>query len=93
MTEDEFDERFTLLVNNLPRGACQGEERFETFGHDHDFISSLPPDKVWTFMEGDDGNYRYVPGKHRVNRIYYVVTDPPWTDDLDEVVLDNLNED
>ena len=76
MTLNDFDSKFTLKVNELENGECFGEERFETYGVDLDFVRNYNQDHVWTFLEGDSGDY-LVSGFHWVNRIYYVITNEP----------------
>ena len=44
---------------------------------------------VWTVLEagdGDDGNWYASPGFHVVNRMGYVMTKKPWTDELRDAI-------
>lgn len=92
ITEKEFDEKFTLVKNEVPGGACEGEYRFETFGPDLEFILKQPDRHVWTCVEGDEG-WAYATGYHLVNRVYYLVTKEPWPPHLLEATLDVFEED
>lgn len=34
---------------------------------------------VWTVVDGDNGKLYLTPGKHLVNRLFYVICNTPWT--------------
>jgi hypothetical protein len=56
------------------------EDKFETYGNDLEFVLSVcktDPRKVWTLVDGDDGNLYIVDGYHLVNRINYFITKNP----------------
>jgi hypothetical protein len=56
------------------------EDKFETYGDDLEFVLSVcktDPRKVWTLVDGDDGNLYIVDGYHLVNRINYFITKKP----------------
>jgi hypothetical protein len=53
------------------------EDKFETYGDDLEFVRSVyntDPRKVWTLVDGADGNLYIVDGYHLVNRVNYFVT-------------------
>jgi hypothetical protein len=54
---------------------------FETYGDDLEYVMSQPSDKVWTWVDTDDGT-AIINGYHLVNRIGYFVTLLPWRDDV-----------
>lgn len=63
--------------------------RLETFGKDLEsvlFCLDYMPKKVWTAIEGDDGNVYYCAGFHYVNRLYYVISNEDYKS-CDEVYL------
>lgn len=39
-----------------------------------------PLNRVWTIVEGDDGNLWALTGYHVVNRLHYVITEEEWTE-------------
>ena len=58
-----------------------GADKFETYGRDLDYVRSVhdtDPRRVWTLVDGDDGNLYIVDGFHLVNRINYFVTELPF---------------
>jgi hypothetical protein len=64
------------------------EDKFETYGDDLEFVRSVcdaDPRRVWTLVDGDDGNLYIVDGYHLVNRINYFVTEVPFEGKFMEV--------
>jgi hypothetical protein len=58
-----------------------GSDKFETYGEELDYVRSVydvDPRRVWTLVDGDDGNLYIVDGFHLVNRINYFVTKVPF---------------
>ena len=56
------------------------EDKFETYGEELDYVLSIAnsdPDRVWTLVEGDDGNLYVTNGYHLVNRLNYFITKVP----------------
>lgn len=47
---------------------------------------------IWTALSCDEGMYA-APGFHRVNREYLLITETPWTDDVDDAVLFEYDDD
>ncbi len=82
LTEDEFDDRYPLVQNHInpTAGWASGEESgclFETYGDELEFIKRQYPRKVWTLVDGDDGELYIVSGLHLVNRIGYLLSRDP----------------
>ena len=50
---------------------------FETFGDEFAFVRRYDPDKVWTLVDGDDGDMYVVSGFHLVNRVGYLPSRDP----------------
>lgn len=86
LTDSEFYQNFTEVTNTVEDGEMNGEERFETYGADLEHVMSTPERNVWTCVDADGGLY-LLPGFHYVNRLYYVITEEEWTDDILEVKL------
>lgn len=78
ISEDAFAALFRPIANHLNANAtCDWGDGygtlFETYGEDLAFIQTQPPEKVWTWVSGDDGDY-ITSGFHFVNRVGYFVT-------------------
>jgi hypothetical protein len=76
--EDQFEEwesKYKPIENKLA-----GCDKFETYGEELDYVLSIAntePARVWTLVDGDDGNLYIVSGYHLVNRINYFITQNP----------------
>ena len=82
LTEDEFDDRYPLVQNHInpTAGWSFGEETgclFETYGDELEFVKRQDTRKVWTLVDGDDGELYIVSGFHLVNRIGYLLSTIP----------------
>ena len=69
ITEDEFDVRFPLVSNHLNPSAGWSYDNnrgclFETFGEELAFIKQQDVLKVWTLVDGDDGDLYVISGFH-----------------------------
>ena len=56
------------------------EDKFETYGEELDYVRSIAdtePRRVWTLVDGADGNLYIVDGYHLVNRVNYFITKEP----------------
>jgi hypothetical protein len=79
LTEDEFDVRFPLVTNHLNPSAGWGIGEsggclFETYGQEFDFVRQQHQRRVWTLVDGDDGDMYVISGLHFVNRIGYLIS-------------------
>jgi len=85
LTEDQFDEQFTLVENHLDNNASWGGAMFETFGEELDYVRMKAErgNNVWTIIEGDDDTMFIVNGVHFVNRIGYLITREEWTEETE----------
>ena len=82
LTEDEFDGRYALIPNHInpSAGWAYGESGgclFETHGEEFAFVRRQDRKKVWTLVDGDDGDMYLVNGLHFVNRIGYLLSRDP----------------
>ena len=93
LTEDQFEERYTLLVNHIDPNAswASGDENgclFETYGPELDFVRAQDPRCIWTVIDGDDGT-AIVSGYHLVNRIGYLISTEPAPEGVDiDITID-----
>jgi hypothetical protein len=88
MTHEEWEEEYVPVKNHLDDNASFDGCMFETY--DEEFVHVLrnaDDKKVWTYVEGDEGLY-LIPGLHFVNRLGYLITEKPYTDETIEVKLD-----
>jgi hypothetical protein len=89
---EQWIAKYRPVVNMFdPDASCDGF-MFETFGAEGDYVSKWADDRstegrVWTLIDGDDGESVIIPGCHWVNRIGYFVTEVPCDDEGMEVPL------
>lgn len=79
ISEDEFDDRYPLLLNHLnPHASWAFGDGpgclFESYGEELEFVRQQDPRTVWTLVDGDDGDQYLLSGFHFVNRIGYLVS-------------------
>lgn len=72
-----WEEEYKPITN--PLRPDEETTLFETYDSDYDFVAKADHDKVWTWVDGDDGTY-IIAGWHFVNRIAYYITEKPWSD-------------
>ena len=78
-TEDEFDDRVTLIPNHLNAAAgwtnASGQGcLFETHGDELEFVLRQDPQRIWTLLDDEYGELYLLSGCHYVNRIGYLLT-------------------
>ena len=47
-----------------------------------DIPADVPFDRIWTMIDGDGIYTHLTSGVHVINRLGYMVSDVPWTDDV-----------
>ncbi len=96
LTEDDFEEKYTLS-EDLPCDCfSEGSGRFETFGADLETVKAVlatNPKRVWTLVNGDEHDW-IVAGYRVVNRESYIITDEDYESEeeeyqREEIVMDN----
>ena len=85
ITEDEFYEQFETVENHLDENASYSGCMFETYGEELDYVFELSKKekRVWTIVETDSDERFYITGFHRVNRIGFLVTTEPYTEEME----------
>jgi hypothetical protein len=86
ITENQWLAEFKPLPNPIDAscgydygaGCCL----VETFGKHLDYLRSIPENRIWTVMDNDDGNPCISSGMSFVNRLGYIVTENPFTEDV-----------
>ena len=78
--EDQFEawhNQYQPIQNHFdPNEGC----KFETYGEELDYVLKIAytePKRIWTLVDGDDGNLYITSGYHLVNRINYFITHNP----------------
>jgi hypothetical protein len=99
MEFEDWAERYNPDVNHLDPDASFQDENgigimFETFGSELEYvlkIANTEPNRVWTYMDGDEGTF-IGNGYHLVNRIGYFITEKPCDFEFMEVPIDSYDE-
>ena len=81
MTYDDFIEKYKPITNYIDDNASFNGWMFETYGDELEAVKISHPNKVWTIVEGDDGEFYVSNGYHYVNRQGYFITEVPYEDD------------
>ena len=79
ITEDQWATTYKPQTNHLRPDSSWLGCMYETYGDEADYVFSLPEEKVWTYIDGDNGTF-LVAGRTYVNRIGYLVCEVPWKD-------------
>lgn len=90
MTEDQFFDHYKPVLNHLNPDAPETGHMFETYGQELDFVVSQDANKIWTLVDGDNGNIFYMAGYHLVNRIGHFVTEVPWETGDEEIECEGV---
>lgn len=82
MSFDKWAETFKPIANTITPNAPYDGTMFETYGADLTEVLIVADGKhshlrVWTLVEGDEGDWVIVDGYHRVNRMGYFITAKP----------------
>jgi hypothetical protein len=64
---------------------------FETYGEEVEFVRNYDPKYVWTNVQGDECDL-IVAGYAYVNRLSYYITEIPWENEEDYVLISVENE-
>lgn len=94
LTEEQFDNQFELSINHIDDNASFDGNMFETFDEELTFVREMAKEnRVITIIEGDEDvenefgeptlNMFYVSGMHLVNRIGYLITKEPITEEFE----------
>ena len=82
---DAWESKYKPIKNHISGGDYGGDDKFETYGEELEFVRAQDPRCIWTLVDGDDGNLYIVNGYHFVNRINYFVTLVPFEGEFLEV--------
>jgi hypothetical protein len=82
---EEWESKFKPITNHIDKGASFDGLMFETYGEDlchvllfaNGYMGKAGGRKVWTLVEGDEGEPVIVEGYHLCNRLGYFITAKP----------------
>lgn len=97
---DDFIEDYGLIPYvdpdatspSLLRGDVELRCGIETFGRHLEYAKSRPRSCIWTLIE-EDGAMYIVPGSRLVNRIVYLESARPWSDEEEVFLYAEFSED
>jgi len=70
---------FEIFINKYaPHMFDRNIKQYDTHD-DWTTVNNTDYHYVWTVVDGDNGNCYLSPGKHLVNRLFYVICNKPWT--------------
>jgi hypothetical protein len=81
---DEWATKFKPKTNHFHNQEYY--RMYETYGEEVEYVKSIHPNFVWTYVDGDMSSY-IVAGMAYVNRIGYYITENPWQDENDACLL------
>ena len=74
---EAWEAKYQPIKNHI---TGEDDDKFETYGEELDYVRSVAdtePRRVWTLVDGEDGNLYIVDGYHLVNRLNYFITKEP----------------
>lgn len=93
MNEDDWAEKYKPLAAPIQgSGFSFGDDDTLIDGHRPEEVAALiaaGDDRIWTVIDGDEGDTVIVSGRHFVNRVGHIITEEPWGPEDVEVKLDD----
>lgn len=93
LSVEEWEHHFKPMVNHLDENASfndgSGGIMFETYGAEYDHVAAIghnEPNRIWTYIDDEEGNTCIINGWAFVNRIGYFITEKPYDDMLNIIV-------
>ena len=83
ITYSEWEAKYKPTTNHLTK---YDQLQFETHGDEVEYVKSVDPKRVWTWLDGDCSSL-LVAGYHYVNRLSYYVCEEPWETGDEQVLL------
>ena len=81
INSDDFDDKFQPIQNPHNKDSGWNGCLFETYGVEFNFVKNQPKERVWTLLSDNT----LVSGLHFVDRVGYLVTETPWTEDTEVI--------
>ena len=92
LTDDDFLERYNCIKNHLDPDAGFDGYEFGTNGLELEFVRDHDDNYVFTIIDNNDGWYGIVAGYHWINRMGYLISSNPWTDENEEYTIYDTTE-
>lgn len=86
MNYSEWEKAYSPIKNTLVKHAPYSECMFETYGKEVEFVSAQDVHNIWTIRD-ESGVSIITAGMGWVNRMGYLITETPWTDENEVVEL------
>ena len=83
MTYSEWEAKYKPIPNHITK---YNQLQFETYGDEVEYVKSVDPKRVWTWVDGDACSL-LLAGWHYVNRLSYYVCEKPWETGDEQVLL------
>ena len=90
---EEWEYHFKPIVNHLDENASfndgSGGIMFETKGAEYDYVAAIghkEPNRIWTYIDNEEGDTVIINHWGFANRIGYMVTEKPYDEMLDITV-------
>jgi hypothetical protein len=77
----EWEQKYKPRENHISGDIGWNGILFEAYGDDLEYVMAQPTNRVWTWVDTDEGT-AIINGYHLVNRIGYFVTLNGWADDV-----------
>lgn len=80
-SEEVWINDYKPQLNHIDRNSCLDGTMFETYGVELAYVEQMndtEPNRVWTYIEGDNESLSIISGMHFVNRIGYFITETPF---------------
>ena len=78
ISEEDFYARYRPIGNP----AHGGKDPCYEWGENEVRRADIPWERAWAAVEGDNDSMSLVPGYHKVNVLYFMVTEEPWPRDM-----------
>ena len=79
INDEDFANQFRPIKNPHNKNASWDGSMFETYGVELNFVKNQPATTIWTVLD----NGSVISGFHYVDRVGYLVTENPWTEDTE----------
>lgn len=79
-----FVDKYKPIKNKFSKDP--NETMFETYGEEVEFVKAQDPKYIWTYLQGDMSDL-VCAGYHYVNRLAYYISEVPWENEDDYVLL------
>jgi hypothetical protein len=86
LEEFKQEENSHITIDDIcPFSGCM----YETYGEELEYVRTISNKnikRVWTILDGEDGELTITAGFHFINRLGYLITKEEWNDDNEEYI-------